>query len=59
MTLPKHDSDPNSIHTGSGALNETSIHTGSGALSERSIHTGSGTLDEGSAVEQDDVPSGQ
>ncbi len=59
MTLPKHDSEPNSIHTGSGALNETSIHTGSGALNESSIHTGSGTLDEASAVEQDDATSGQ
>lgn len=59
MTLPKHDSEPNSIHTGSGALNESSIHTGSGALSESSIHTGSGTLDEASTVEQDDATSGQ
>ena len=59
MTLPKSEPNPDSIHTGSGALSETSIHTGSGALSETSIHTGSNTLDEISAAEQDDSLSGK
>jgi hypothetical protein len=59
MTLPKHEPNPDSIHTGSGALSETSIHTGSGALSETSIHTGSNALDEISATEQDDSLSGK
>ena len=59
MTLPKSNPSPDSIHTGSDALNETSIHTGSGALSETSIHTGSNALDEISAAEQDDSLSGQ
>jgi hypothetical protein len=58
MTLPKHEPNPDSIHTGSN-LNETSIHTGSNTLSETSIHTGSNALDEINATEQDDSPSGQ
>ena len=59
MTLPKSEPNPDSIHTGSGALSETSIHTGSNTLSETSIHTGSNALEEISAAEQDESSSGQ
>jgi hypothetical protein len=59
MTLPKSEPNPDSIHTGSGALGETSIHTGSNTLGETSIHTGSNTLEEVGAAEQDDSLSGQ